>query len=28
VLTAEADRVLVNAQADGTEQLVLQTASH
>jgi len=28
VLAAEADRVLVDAQADGTDQLVLQTASH
>ena len=28
VLAAEADGVLVDAQADGTEQLVLQTASH
>lgn len=28
VLAAEADGVLVDAEADGTEQLVLQTASH
>lgn len=28
VLTAEADGVLVYAEADGTEELVLQTTSH
>lgn len=28
VLTAEAHRVLVDAQADGAEQLILQAASH
>lgn len=28
VLTAETHRVLVNAQADGTEELVLQTTRH
>lgn len=28
VLAAEADGVLVDAKADGTKQLVLQTASH
>lgn len=28
VLAAKADRVLVDAEADGTEELVLQTASH
>lgn len=28
VLTAEADGVLVDAETDGTEELVLQTASH
>lgn len=28
VLAAKADRVLVDAEADGTKELVLQTASH
>lgn len=28
VLAAETDRVLINAQTNGTQELVLQTASH